>query len=435
MSQAYPIASDDYKSVSLAGYLVVLFCFGGLFTWASLSEIDSAVTAPGSILVESRRQVVQHLEGGIVKEILVREGDYVEEGKILYQLDQTQTKANLEVTTNQLNLAMAQESRILSERDGLSSVTFNDALLSRVDDPAITQIMNDQISLFNQRRLSLDGQLSILKSRQITLKEEIQGLNKERESAKAQLFFINQEINDIRDLVEKGIVAKTRLNSLEREKARLDGVIGRSEIDETKALNNINEADLQISQTMQKFFEENASSLQDVRARISDLREKSRVYEDALRRTEVVAPRSGNAQNVRANTIGQIIRPGEPFLEIVPINDQFMLEAQVQPTDVNSVSAGQSVEIRFPSFHSRLTPVMFGKVKSLSHDQLVNEANKQPYFLAQISIDDADIPEDLKAQLRAGMPGEVIFTTGARTVMQYILHPLTEAFRHAWREK
>ena len=435
MSTNYPVASEDYKSASIAGYLVVLICFGGLFLWSGLSEIDSAVTAPASILVESRRQVVQHLEGGIVKEIVIREGDFVNQGQVLFRLDDTQTKANLELTRNQYYLLLAQESRYTSERDNIDSITFADVLLENQNQPSISQIMKDQESLFKQRRLSIESQLSILKSRQVTLREEIEGLRTERNSANTQIYFIANELEGIRDLAEKGIVAKTRLNALEREKARLDGIVGRSEVEESKAFNNINEADLQINQIMQKYREDIASGLQDVRAKISDLKEKLRVTEDALRRVDVVAPRAGYVQSVRANTIGQIIRPGESFLEIIPRDDQFLLEAQVQVTDVNSVIVGDNVEIRFPSFHSRLTPVMFGIVKSLSHDQLINEANKQPYFLAQISIQDADIPEDLKSKLRAGMPGEVVFSTGTRTVLQYIMHPLTEAFRHAWREK
>ena len=435
MSLSYPVASQDYKSAALSGYLVIIVCFGGLFGWSAFSQIDSAISAPASILVESRRQIVQHLEGGILREILVREGDFVKQGQILFRLDDTTTKANLELTRNQLTLAMAQEARYLAERDSLPAIAFNDELLSNSENPAVAQIMADQESIFKQRHASIDSQLSILKSRQITLKDEIEGLRTERQAANTQLFYINDELKGVRELAEKGLVAVTRLNSLEREKARLDGVIGRSEIDESKALNNINEADLQVNQIMQKYFEDNASGLQDVRAKIADLKEKIRVYEDGLKRVQITAPRDGTVQNVKANTIGQIMRPGEPFLEIAPTNDHFMLEAQVQPTDVNSVTIGQKVELRFPSFHSRLTPVMFGNVKSLSHDQLINEANRQPYFLAQISIEDADIPDEIKSKLSAGMPGEAVFSTGTRTVLQYVMSPLTEAFRHAWREK
>ena len=400
MSLSYPVASQDYKSAAWSGYLVIIICFGGLFGWSSFSQIDSAISAPASILVESRRQIVQHLEGGILREILVREGDFVKQGQILFRLDDTTTKANLELTRNQLTLAMAQEARYLAERDSLPAIAFNDELLNNSENPTVAQIMADQESIFKQRHASIDSQLSILKSRQVTLKDEIDGLRTERQAANTQLFYINDELKGVRELAEKGLVAVTRLNSLEREKARLDGVIGRSEIDESKALNNINEADLQVNQIMQKYFEDNASGLQDVRAKIADLKEKIRVYEDGLRRVQITAPRDGTVQ-----------------------------------TDVNSVTIGQRVELRFPSFHSRLTPVMFGNVKSLSHDQLINEANRQPYFLAQISIEDADIPDEIKSKLSAGMPGEAVFSTGTRTVLQYVMSPLTEAFRHAWREK
>ena len=434
MSIAYPKVYEDYKPAAFAGYVLIIFCFIGLFVWAMLAEIDGGVSAPASVSVQSRRQVVQHLEGGILKEIMVREGDIVEEGQVLYRLDDTQTSANLEVVRNQLYQAMAQESRLLSEREGKRSIEFPTELAEKLDDPRVAKILKDETSLFEQRIQSIESQLAILKSRQITLRDEIDGLKRERESAVTQLFYINDELQGVRDLAEKGLVAKSRVNTLEREKARLEGVIGRNEVDESKASNNINEADLQINQIMQKYFEDSSSTLQDTRSKIADLREKIRVSEDSLSRINVVAPRSGAVQNVKANTIGQIIRPGEAFLEIVPAKDQFVLEAQVQPNDVNVINIGSQVEIRFPAFHTRSTPVMFGRLKSLSHDQLFNDATKQPYFLAQISIDDADIPQEIKGKLRAGMPGEVMFSTGSRTVMEYFMHPLKEAFRHAWRE-
>ena len=212
-------------------------------------------------------------------------------------------------------------------------------------------------------------------------------------------------------------------------------MIGRNQIDESKARNNINEVRLQVNQLQQKLQEDVAASMQETRQKMSDLREKIRVSEDVLRRTELTASRAGIVQNVKVSTIGQVLRPGESLLEIVPTDDQLVVDAQVPVTDVDRLQTGATAEIRFPNFHSRSTPIVMGQIRNLSRDRLVDEASRQPYFLAQVAVTDTDIPEEMKSRLRAGMPAEVVFPSGERTALEYMIHPLKEAFMKGFRER
>src|SRR6478609_3380454 len=386
-----PLASSDERTIAMSGYAVIVTCIGGLFLWASVTKLESAVVANASVSLDSRRKVVQHLEGGIIKQINVKEGQLVKEGEVLIRLDDTQARASLDLVRNQLDAVIAQEARLIAERDVAPEVAYPAELTSRASTPGVQKIIDDQNAQFRERRNSLRSQVDVLESRVHQLETEIEGLKREGAAAEQQLFFINDELVGVRDLADKGLVAKTRRNALEREKARLDGVIGRNQIDESKARNNINEVRLQVNQLQQKLQEDVAASMQETRQKMSDLREKIRVSEDVLRRTELTAPRAGIVQNVKISTIGQVLRPGESLLEIVPMDDQLIVEAQVPVTDVDRLQTGQTAEIRFPNFHSRTTPTIMGQIRSLSRDRLVDEASRQPYFLAQVAVSDTDI--------------------------------------------
>ena len=421
-------------SAAIFGYSVIGLGFCGFIAWASYANLDSAATASATVTLQSRRQVVNHLEGGIILENLVREGDQVEMGQLLFRLEDTQTRANFDLTQNQLYAALALEARLLAERGLLEKIVYSDELKSPETNVVIARSIEDQEVQFAQRRKSLQSQISILKSREKALNEEIMGLQLEAESANLQLFFIEDELVGVRDLNDKGILPKSRRNSLEREKARLDGLVGRNKVEAAKAENSINEIQLQVNQLQQKMLDEVASSLQDVRPKVADMRERLRVAEDSLRRSYIVAPRPGIVQNVKVTTVGQVIRPGDVLLEVVPTDEQLIIEAQVLPADADKVFPGLGAEVRFASFQSRLTPVILGKVHSVSQDRLMDEMTRQPYFLVQIKVADTDIPQELSRRLRAGMQAEVIFPTGERTFLQYLLHPLTEAFRRTFRE-
>lgn len=428
--------SSDFRRIAMTGYAIIIFTFGVMGGWAALANIDAGVVAAGVISVESKRQVVQHLEGGIIKEIKIREGQKVEEGELLFRIDDTTPQSNRDAVRNQVYAGLAMEARLVAERDDAPAVQFPAFLTDRPNDPVVKRVVADETAQFADRRASITGQLSILDGRVGQLNAEIDGLDRERKSAEQQLYFINDELVGIRDLALKGLVPKSRQSALEREKARLDGVVGRNLADAAKAHNNIGEMKLQGQQIKQKFMEEVGAQLLDIRQKMGDMRERLNVAEDVLRRTEIRAPRSGEAQNInsRVFTIGAVIRPGDTLVEIVPKNDELVIEARVQVTDIDSLRTETSTEVRFPAFHSRTTPLILGTLRNVSRDRLVDEATHEPYYLALVAVSDTDVPEDLRGRLRPGMPAEIIFNTGERTVMSYLMRPLTDAMTGAFRE-
>lgn len=426
--------SSDWRRPAAVGYFVVFLTFGVVGGWTAYAKLDSAIMAQGVVAVETNRKTVQHLEGGIVSQILVREGQRVHEGDILFVLDDTQALANADTIRNQLGALRATEARLLSERAGDNTIKFPEDLVES-DRPVIKQAIADQQKQFVERRDSLLGQVAILESRIQQYRTEIEGLDQEKTATENQLSFINDELVGLRQLLERSLVQKSRVFAVERERSRLEGVIGRSIADASKAENSISEANLQIKQLRQKTLEDVNSSLLDARQKISDLNEKSRVAADILRRVNIRSPRTGEVQNLRVTTIGGVIRAGEPLLDIVPENEPLIIQAQVSPNDVESVRPGMAANIRFSSFHTKVLPEIFGKITSVSKDRLTDEQSKQPYFLARITVEDSEIPKEIRGDLTAGMPADVMVPTGDRTVASYLVRPLENRFRKALREQ
>jgi HlyD family type I secretion membrane fusion protein len=429
--QKTPIPS--WKVPAIAGYVVIVATFVVLGGWSAFARLDSAITAQGVVSAETNRKTVQHLEGGIVREIRVREGQHVDAGQVLFRLDLTQPKAGYELQRNQLDSAVAQEARLTAERDGKEQISFPEELLDRKDEPNVKRAISDQVAQFQERGGSLKGQTQILEAKIEQYNSEIEGLKQERSGTTNQLKFVNEELVDVHYLFEKQLTQKSRLMALEREKSRLEGLIGRSIADESKAQNGIGEARLQIRQLRQKLQEDIASSMLETRQKINDLREKTRVAQDVLSRIDIVSPSSGVVQNLRVFTTGGVVKAGEPLVDVVPEHDALIIQAHVQTQDTENLQPGMPAEIRFSSFHTRILPIIMGRVESVSRDRLMDEQTKQPYFLAQVVAD--DIPTAVKERLSAGMPADIIFPTGERTVLDYLVRPLKDRLRGVMREK
>lgn len=423
----------DWRVPAIAGYVLIVGTFLVLGGWSAFARLDSAITATGVVSAETNRKTVQHLEGGIVREIHVREGQHVQAGQVLFRLDRTQAKAGYELQRNQLDSAIAQEARLIAERDGHDQIAFPQELLDRADDPNVKRAIADQVAQFQERCGSLKGGVQILDAKIDQYQLEIEGLKQERSGTANQLGFVNEELVDVRHLFEKQLTQKSRLMLLERERSRLEGLIGRSTADESKARNGIEEARLQIRQLRQKFEEDVANSMLETRQKINDLREKVRVAQDVLSRVDILSPTTGVAQNLRVFTSSGVVKAGEPMVDVVPERDALIVQAHVQPQDTENLQPGMPAEVRFSSFQTRILPIIVGKVESISRDRLVDEQTKQPYFLAQVVVD--DIPSFVKDRLSAGMPADVIFPTGERTVLDYLVRPLKDRLRIVMREK
>jgi HlyD family type I secretion membrane fusion protein len=428
-------ASDipDWKRPAILGYLIVTLTFLVFGAWSAIAKLDSAVVASGVVAVESNRKTVQHLEGGIIQEILVREGQRVTQGDILFRMDPTQALASFDLQQNQLYAALAQEARLVAEREGAAEVTFPEELRDVRVHPTVARAVADQTKEFHERRASLLGQMGLLEAKIGQYKTEIEGLLVQQKATEDQLRWIVEELADLRYLLDRNLVQKTRVLALEREKSRLEGVIGRSTADQAKAQNGIGEAQLQIRQLHQKFLEEVSGQILEARQKISDLREKVRVANDVFRRLVIVAPVSGTVQNLKFFTVGGVIKAGEALLEIVPERDRFIVQAHVSPHDMESLVPGMRAEIRFTAFRTNILPLIMGHVESVSRDRLIDETTKQPYFLAQVVVEDA--PREVRGRLTAGMPADLLFPTGERTVLDYLVRPLKDRINSALREK
>ncbi|MFG1479303.1 HlyD family type I secretion periplasmic adaptor subunit [Xanthobacter sp. V4C-4] len=434
---AAPPPSADYRAFARAGYGLIAFTFIGVGGWAALSNVGSAVIAPGVVGVESMRQVVQHLEGGIIGGILVKEGDEVARDQVLFRLADTLPKANYDAALAQLGAALALEARLLAERDNAGEVIFPTELSEQTDRPAVLRAMIDQITQFKDGRANFDSQIEILEGRVAQFNTEIEGLGQERQSARQQLSFVEDELGAVRELERKGLVNKSRISQLEREKARLDGTVGRNVADTAKAGGSISEIRMQIAQLRQQRVEDAGQQLLEVRQKLSDLRERVRVAQSVLERIDIRAPRAGTVQNInpRIYTVGAVVRPGDTMLEIVPTHEPLVVDAQVPVQDIDRLEKDNEVEVKFPAFHARSTPLVLGRLQSVSRDRLMNETTHEPYFLARVAVADTDIPADLKARLRPGMNAEVVFSTGDRSVLSFLVRPFTDAMSHAFTER
>jgi HlyD family type I secretion membrane fusion protein len=425
----------DWKRPAMLGYLIIVLTFGVLGGWSAVARLDSAVVASGVVAMESNRKVIQHFEGGMIRQILVREGQHVQEGDVLFKLDETQSQANTDVARNQLDGMLAQEARLVSERDEQSDVTFPEELLKKADQPVVKDAIADQRKQFSERRASIKGQVDILVSRINHYEAEIEGITVERASTTKQLEFIKSELVDVHGLLEKNLVQKSRVLALERENSRLEGVVGRATADIAKAQNGIGEARLQIEQVRKKFGEEVNTQILDVRTKIADLREKVKVTADVLQRSEIRSPRTGTIQNLKVYTVGGVIRNGEPLAELIPDAEGIIINAQVSPADIDVISAGMEAEVRFSAFHGQVLPIVMGRIESVSRDRLADEQSKQPYFLARVIVDDSPLPKEVKDRISAGMSTEVVIPTGERTVIDYLVRPLRNRASTALRER
>ena len=337
----------------LCYYLVsVSVVLGG---WAAITPLGSAVVASGFVTTEGNKKTIQHLEGGIVREILVREGDHVNAGQVILRIDDTAPRANLEIYRNQLYAALAREARLAAELAGDADVQFSDELTSVSGNVIASKAIDDQRAQFKERRASIQAQVSILRSRADQLRQEIEGLDRQRTANEHQVKFIIDELQGVRLLYEKNLVSKSRWLALERERSRLEGEIGRAISDRAKAEKGIGETELQIEQTKQKFLEEASRDLVDTREKLRDLRNKYVVAEDALRRLDILAPVTGRVQNLKVFTIGAVVRQGEPVLDIAPDRDKLVIEAHIPTLSIEGVFAGNTAEVRFTAFHDRTT--------------------------------------------------------------------------------
>ena len=424
------------KPIAIAGYVIVLITFGFFGGWAAFAKIDSAVLAPGTIALEGNRKVVQHLEGGIVVDILVDEADTVSEGDVVLRLRKVEADSNLKVVQTRLDVARIVEAQLLAERRMADTVELPDYLKKNDLTTAVQAAIDDQKDLFEDRRSILTAQLDILSSREEQVNEQIKGLEIQKSAMNRRLDNFEIMMTRMRSGEEKGLIQANVLAQREDDKIQIELSLGQVVSEIAQAKNLINETGFEKIQIEQEYQQRANKELEEVRAEISELEQRKKVAEDILTRTEIRAPGSGTIQNLQVHTIGSVIRPGDVLMELVPENEELIVNARVSPRDIDNVSEGLSTEVRFTAFKTRLTPIMLGHVRSVSNDVITPDNPQElPYYLARVEVDEKDIPEEIGGRLSAGMPADVIITTGERTVANFILSPLLDAIRKSLIEE
>jgi HlyD family type I secretion membrane fusion protein len=418
----------------LAAAIIILIFFGGFGTWAALAPLDSAALAPGRVTVASNRKTVQHLEGGIVKTLLVKEGDAVAGGQILIQLDDTQSRARLELLRSRFDTLLATEARLMAERVSAAGIKFPESLISRRDQPQVAKLLDAEKALFEARRRSIEGRIRIFHKRIDQLKKEISGLAAQIAAEDDQLVLIADERSSLETLFKRGVVGKSRLLRLKREEAKLKGDRGEHLSLITKARQRIGETELEIIDVKNKMLNQVVGGLHDTQAELVEVSERLKAAEDILVRSDIRAPQAGVVMGLNVHTEAGVIAPGQRLLDIVPENDTLVIEAQVAPNDIDVVYAGLPAQVRLTAFKQRNTPMLEGKLTRVSADSFTDERSGASYFLARVTIDAAQLKKLDGRELYPGMGAEVMIKTGKRTTMDYILAPLTDSLRQAFRE-
>lgn len=430
-----PPARPSARQDTLLGMAIVLLfvlAFGG---WSVLAPLASATLAQGTLVVEGSRRTLQHLEGGIIREFLVRDGDVVREGDVLLRLDDTQTAANAEALRGTVDGYRALDSRLMAERDDLPAVRFPPDLLARRGEPRVAEILDGQQAIFASRRVALEGQAQILLQRVEQLRAEIRSYEAQMKAQDQQLFFVRAEIDDIKGLVDKGLERRTRLLALQRNAAQLVGSRDQQVGMIAKAEQTIGEAQLQLLQLRNARLAEVTAEQRDLQARLAETRERLRAATDIQQRRDVLAPVGGTVTNLRFHTIGGVVRPGEALADIVPRDEGLVAEVRVQPQDIHVVSMGMAAEIRLTALKQRIVPALHGKVVYVSADVESDPRTLHNFYRAKVRIDPAQLVAIGDVALAPGMPADVMIKSGERTLLRYVSQPLIDSFHRAFREQ
>jgi HlyD family secretion protein len=418
----------------LAGNLLVLCFVLGLGTWSSFAPLESAAIAPGVVEPESSKKTIQHLEGGIVRSILVSDGDVVHSGQTLIALDDTRARAEVESLRAQLWDAMARETRLLAEQQDRDRVLFPAELQAIAEqNAAAAALLSAQRTIYATRHEVFQSQLAIINQKKSEIMEEIHGLKAQAAATAQRSAIVSEELNMVADLVEKGLERRPRLLNLQREMADIEGRRGEVAAQISRAEQVINESNATRYKLENDRQNDIAQSLREAQNQKFQLREKLLAAEDQLSRTEIKAPEDGAVTELRIHTPGGVIGAGAPLLDLVPGQDRLIVIARLRPEDIDVVYPGLKAEVHLIPYNQRRVPRLKGTVMQVSADRLVDKRTDQPYYLAKIRVEDPRIAAQ-HIKIIPGMPAQVFITTGQTTVALYALRPLIDSFHKAFRE-
>ncbi|EDP63527.1 RsaA secretion system, membrane protein RsaE [alpha proteobacterium BAL199] len=429
-------ARPHWASSITIGYLIVLVFFGGFGGFAAFAPLQSSVMATGELRVENSRKIVQHPEGGIVAEINVREGQRVEQGEVLLRLDPTRDRAQSNTLRRRYLGALAEQARLLAERDALESIDFPKEVLNELGDPEIAELVDGQRAVFRSRQASRDGLVKLMLSQVDQAKAQINATKVELSALQTQADLIAQELGSVRELYEKGLERLPRLLSLQRTQAAIRGQTGRLNGSIAQYEKQISEFEQRVVQMERDLQREVAVQLDAVGARLQDLNEQRPVISASVRRLDIRAPRTGRVIDLHVFTIGQVIGGREPLMQIVPEDEDLVVYVKVKPRDIDSLNNGVTkVQVRMTSFSQRFTHPIEGYLESISSDSVQDPDGSPPYYRAIIRLDATSREHILHdTALTAGMPAMAMIGVGEKTLLTYLIEPLSRSISDSLRE-
>ena len=422
------------RTYAMVGLFVAITLFGGALVWSAFASLEGAVVSQGVVVVQSNLRKVQHPTGGIIGEIAVKEGQIVKEGDVLLRLDETITRANLQIIRDQLEQLAGRRGRLEAERDGTDAITFPPELLASETAHSIIQ---GEMALFNARRASRTGQEKQLSERIQQLREEILGLSEQVTSKAREIDLIRQELVGVNELYLKKLIPLSRLTALQREETRLTGERGQIIAQIASSRGKISETELQILNVEKDMQTEVTRDLRDVEGKTDELRERRVAAEDQLRRIVLHSPVSGVVHQLSVHTVGGVIQAGEQLMLIVPQDDTLTVEARVYPVDIDPIKIGGLAHLKFVAFDQRKTPELSGRIAMVSADVVQPQAQTQqpPFYTVRIELPKSEVDKLEGKRIVPGMPVEIFITTAERTAFSYFMKPLADQFARTFKDK
>jgi epimerase transport system membrane fusion protein len=433
-----PAIESREKHVRVAGLSAVIILFVGLGLWSVYAPLESAAVGPGVVVLENYRMALDHLEGGIVREVHAREGQLVVKGEVLLTLQDVQARAQLEQVKGQWIVALAREARLLAQRHRLSRVVFSPDLLVHAEDARVADAMRVQEETYRVRQRALQSEVTLYERQIAQLREKVQGLKEQRAMREQLVGSFEKERADFEALAKEGYAERQKVREMERNLALNDGQRSSLSTDIAATEVEISATEVKILQAQQNFEREVAKEFAEVQTELFALQEKKRALEDTLKRTVVLAPQQGVVHALSVHAPGEVLKPGSHMLDIVPGNERLIVETKLSPQDIDQVQIGQMAEVRFTAFKQRDMPKIEGRLTTLSADRMIEESGgiQQPYYLGRVEITVAGLQQlaERKLQLLAGMPADVLVKTGERTFWHYLTAPLTDMVGRSMKE-
>ncbi len=434
--------SDEKRSAwsvrtpMIVGVTGLIILVGGFGTWAAMTEISGAVIASGQIEVDQNRQVVQHPDGGVVASIEVDEGDTVDAGQVLLRLDATALRSQLAITENQLFELQARRGRLEAERDERDEITFPDLVRDvAARNTEVAELLDGQRRLLTARNETVASEISQLEKRRGQIGNQIEGIEAQQAAMDEQLALIEEELADQQSLLDRGLAQASRVLALQREQSRMLGQLGELAAQVAQSEGRITEIDIEVLKLGTRRREEAITTLRDLQFRELELLEERRALIERTSRLDITAPVSGVVYGLQVFALRSVIRPADPILYVVPQDRPLIINAQVEPTDIDKLFVGQEVTLRFSALDQRTTPELIGQVMQISADSFQDDNTRQSYYRAEIALSEGQrerLPEDVT--LIPGMPVETFIRTADRTPLAYLTKPLTDYFAKAFRE-